>query len=209
MHLSSTSLADGQPIDPSLAFCQASSGGDHTASGGNRNPHLAWSGAPDGTRSFAIVMHDPDVPADAGDANTERKTIPAGAPRTDFYHWLVADIPHSTTEVGEGAASDGVTETGKSPGTSDLGVEGVNDFTSFLAGSPMAGTYGGYDGPCPPWNDERMHHYHITVYALDVETLGLDANGDFRGADVLDAIDGHILAQAEIVGTYTTNPAVG
>ncbi len=208
MQLTSTSIRNGQPIAPSLAFCQAAAEG-HTAHGGNRSPHLAWSGAPDGTRSFAVVMHDPDVPADASDANTEGKTLAAGAERVDFFHWLLVDVPASTTEIAEGAASDGVTANGKAPGRSALGLQGINDFTAFLAGSPMAGTYGGYDGPCPPWNDERLHHYHVTVYALDVETLGLDADGGFRGADVRAALEGHVLAEAAIMGTYTTNPAVG
>ena len=209
MQLSSTSFADGARIAPRFAFCIAApDAADHTTDGGNRSPHLAWSGAPAGTRSFAVVMHDPDVPADASDANQEGKTIPADAERTDFFHWLLADVPASATEIAEGAASDGVTEKGKGPGATALGLEGTNDFTDFLKGTPRAGTYGGYDGPCPPWNDEAVHHYHVTVYALDVERLGLSESGDFRGQDVLDAIDGHVLDQAETVGTYTTNPSV-
>lgn len=207
MTLSSTSLTDGQPIDPRHAFC-APDADAHTRDGGNRNPHLAWSGAPEGTRSFAVVVHDPDVPADASDAGQEGKTIPADAPRTDFFHWLAVDLPPSTTEIAEGSASDGVTEGGKAPGRSGLGVEGTNTFTDFLKGSPREGTYGGYDGPCPPWNDERLHHYHFTVYALDTETLGLPQDGRFTGAEVLDAVAGHVLDRAEIVGTYTTNPDV-
>jgi Raf kinase inhibitor-like YbhB/YbcL family protein len=209
MRLSSTSLRDGQPIDPRFAFCTAAtSSDDPTENGGNTNPHLAWSGAPEGTRSFAIVMHDPDVPADAGDANQEGKTISANAERATFYHWLAVDLSAETTEIAEGSASDGVTKGGKEPGRSALGIEGTNGFTGFLKGTPMDGTYGGYDGPCPPWNDERLHHYHVTVYALDTESLGLPADGAFMGADVMDAMDGHILDQAEIVGTYTTNPDV-
>ena len=70
----------------------------------------------------------------------------------------------------------------------------------------MGGVYGSYDGPCPPWNDSIVHHYHFTVYALDVETLGL--SGEFGGDDVRQAIEGHVLAQAEHVGTYSMNPAV-
>ncbi len=210
MDLSSTSLADGQRIAPAYAFCTtALDSGDHTAKGGDKNPHLAWSGAPEGTRSFAVVMHDPDVPADASDANQEGKTIPASAERTDFYHWLLVDIPATTTEIAEGALSDGVTPKGKPPGRTPHGLQGVNTFTDFLKGSPMEGTYGGYDGPCPPWNDEAVHHYHVTVYALDIESLDLGEDGDFEGPDVLGAIDGHVLGQAEIVGTYTTNPNVG
>ncbi|MDT0631065.1 YbhB/YbcL family Raf kinase inhibitor-like protein [Rubrivirga sp. S365] len=208
MTLTSTSLTDGAPIDPQYAFCKAAASG-HTEPGGDRSPHLAWSGAPDGTRSFAVVVRDPDVPADASDANQEGKTIPVDAERTPFYHWLLVDIPASTTEIAEGAASDGVTPNGKAPGRTSLGLAGTNTFTDFLAGSDMEGTYGGYDGPCPPWNDERLHHYHFTVYALDTESLGLGDDGDFTGDDVEAALDGHVLAQAEIVGTYTTNPAVG
>ena len=210
MLLSSTSLADGARIAPEFAFCTAApDAADHTEHGGDKNPHLAWSGVPEGTQSFAVVMHDPDVPADASDANTEGKTIPASAGRTDFFHWLLVDVPSEMREIAAGALSDGVVANGRAPGRSTHGIEGTNDFTDFLKGSPMEGTYGGYDGPCPPWNDEAVHHYHVTVYALDVPSLGLGEDGDFRGQDVLDALEGHVLDQAEIVGTYTTNPDVG
>ena len=206
MTLTSTSITDGQPIDPSYAFCQPTDGPDHTENGGNRNPHLAWSDAPSGTQSFAVVMRDPDVPADASDANQEGKTIPKDAPRTTFYHWLLTGIPATVTEIAEGAASDSVTKGGKGPGRTALGLEGTNTFTDFLKGTDMAGTYGGYDGPCPPWNDERLHHYHVTVYALDTDVLDLPSDGSFTGSDIEDALDGHVLAQAEVAGTYTTNP---
>ena len=209
MQLSSTSIAHGARIDQDFAFCTATpDGAARTAHGRNRNPHVAWSGAPEGTRSFAVVMHDPDVPADASNANTEGETIPADAERTDFFHWLLVDVSADLSEIAEGALADGVVDRGREPGRVTHGIEGTNDFTDFLKGSPVEGTYGGYDGPCPPWNDQAVHHYHLTVYALDVETLGLSEDGDFRGADVLDAIEGHVLDQAEIVGTYTTNPDV-
>ena len=71
----------------------------------------------------------------------------------------------------------------------------------------MAGTYGGYDGPCPPWNDELVHHYTFTVHALDVASLGL--SGDFGLAEVRTAMEGHVLASASVTGTYTLNPALG
>ena len=71
-----------------------------------------------------------------------------------------------------------------------------------MAGDPeMGGTYGGYDGPFPPFNDERLHHYHFVVYALDVPSLELE--GDFTLDDVRAAIEGHVLDQGEIVGEYT------
>lgn len=208
MQLTSTSLTDGQPVDPQYAFCVAASDSP-TESGGNKNPHLAWSGAPEGTKSFAIVVHDPDVPADASDANQSGKSLPVDAERTDFFHWLLIDIPASVTEIPEGALKAGVTPNGAAPGrAAGFGIEGVNGYTGFMAGTEMEGTYGGYDGPCPPWNDERLHHYHFTVYALDTESLGLSEDGDFTGDDVREALDGHVLDHAEIVGTYTTNPSV-
>jgi phosphatidylethanolamine-binding protein (PEBP) family uncharacterized protein len=70
----------------------------------------------------------------------------------------------------------------------------------------MKGDYGGYDGPCPPWNDSIVHHYHFTVHALDVESLGL--SGHFGGPEALKAMEGHVLARGEWVGTYTLNPAL-
>ena len=207
MRLTSTSLADCLRVDPAYTFCQPADE-VHTSFGGNRSPHLAWSDAPEGTRSFAVVMHDPDVPANASDVNTEGATLPVDAERADFFHWLLVDVPAETTEIAEGAASDGVTQGGKAPGRTAVGLEGLNTYTDFLKGSPMEGTYGRYDGPCPPWNDERLHHYHVAVFALDVTTLGLPEDGAFTGPDVRAAMEGHVLAHAEIVGTFSTNPDV-
>ena len=62
------------------------------------------------------------------------------------------------------------------------------------------------NGRCPPWNDERLHHYHFRVYALDVDSLAV--SGDFDGRAVEAAMAGHILDWAELTGTYTLNPAV-
>ena len=70
----------------------------------------------------------------------------------------------------------------------------------------MAGNYFGYDGPCPPWNDSIAHRYVFTLYALDLQRLGVD--GIFKGADARNAMAGHVLAQAAISGRYTLNPAV-
>jgi phosphatidylethanolamine-binding protein (PEBP) family uncharacterized protein len=68
----------------------------------------------------------------------------------------------------------------------------------------MQGSYFVYDGPCPPWNDSIVHHYVFTVRALDVASLPVA--GNFGGADVRGAIEGHVLASAHITGTYTLNP---
>ena len=70
----------------------------------------------------------------------------------------------------------------------------------------MAGDYYGYDGPCPPWNDEIAHRYVFTVYALDIARLPV--KGSFGGNDVRKAVQGHVLAQAAITGRYSLNPAV-
>ena len=57
-----------------------------------------------------------------------------------------------------------------------VGVRGLNDYTKVTASNDaMKGQYYGYDGPCPPWNDELVHHYHFTVYALSVKSLDLPA----------------------------------
>jgi Raf kinase inhibitor-like YbhB/YbcL family protein len=70
----------------------------------------------------------------------------------------------------------------------------------------MAGDYYGYDGPCPPWNDELLHHYVFTLYALDIDRCPVE--GRFGGTEVRNAIAGHVLAEAAITGTYSLNPAV-
>jgi Raf kinase inhibitor-like YbhB/YbcL family protein len=70
----------------------------------------------------------------------------------------------------------------------------------------MAGDYHGYDGPCPPWNDEIVHHYVFTLYALDVERL--PADGRLTLDVVKQAMQGHVLGQASITGLYALNPSV-
>jgi len=200
----SDSIQAGERVPDDYAFGVPNGEGKAAAAGGNRSPHLRWSGAPEGTRSFALLVVDPDVPADASDVNQEGRTLPEDAERTDFAHWILVDIPATTSELPEGAGSDGIVVGGKPTGRTVHGVTGVNSYTDFLAGDPeMSGTYGGYDGPFPPWNDERLHHYHFTVYALDVDSLGL--KGDFKLEEARAAIEGHVLDQGELVATYTLN----
>ncbi len=200
------SWPDGGTIPDEHAFCKPASEG-HIAMSRNLSPAIRWSGAPPRTRSFAIICHDPDVPSRADDVNQEGRTIPASLPRVDFYHWVLIDIPAGTTGLPAGADADGITAGGKPVGTTGHGVRGINNYTDWFAGdAEMRGDYGGYDGPCPPWNDEIVHHYHFTVYALDVPSLGL--SGRFGAPEVLTAIAGHILARGVWVGTYTLNPAL-
>lgn len=207
MQLQSRDLTDEAPIDPRFAFARPDAD-SHMALSDNLSPHLAWSGAPGGTRSFAVVCMDPDVPSQADDVNQEGKTLPADMPRVDFCHWAMVDIPTDVTELATGECCDGVTPKGKqNPPGPDGARQGLNDYTSFLAGDEdMAGDYFGYDGPCPPWNDERLHHYVFTVYALDTDRL--DLPDGFTGHDVVKAIAGHVLDQASITGSYTLNPSV-
>lgn len=212
MKVWSNSFDDNSPIPTRCAFCKQDAA-SHVAMSDNRNPHLAWSGLPAGTRSVAIVVHDPDVPSAGDDVNQEGRTVPASLPRVDFYHWvaidLAADLGGAGGEIAEGAFCDGVTARGKDGPAGPEGTRhGINNYTDWFAGdADMEGDYYGYDGPCPPWNDEILHHYVFTVYALDVESLGVD--GRFGGPEVLAAIEGHVLGSAAVTGTYTLNPAVG
>ncbi len=66
---------------------------------------------------------------------------------------------------------------------------------------------GGYVGPCPPWNDERVHSYHVTVYALDVDRLNLPDL--FTRADLIAAAKEHILASGSRDLFYTLNAKAG
>lgn len=200
----SDSITHGERVPDAYAFGVPDGSGKAAAEGGNRSPHLRWSGAPEGTQSFAVIVYDPDVPADAGDVNQEGKSLPEDMPRTDFAHWILVDVPADVTELPEGAGSDGIVVGGKPAGRTDHGVTGVNSYTDFLAGDPeMGGTYGNYDGPFPPWNDERLHHYHFAVYALDTPSLGIE--GEFKLDEARQAMEGHVLDQGELVATYTLN----
>ena len=195
-------IAQGEPIPARFAFCAGDAMGD------NISPALAWSGAPAGTRSFVITCVDPDAPTDATDVNVEGRTVPASLPRAEFTHWLLADIPADRSGLAEGEAGSGIVAKGKPPGPSCGGVAGRNDYTAWFEGdADMAGTYGGYDGPCPPSNDEIVHHYVFTVHAVDTTTLGL--SGPFGLDDLRAALDGHVLDQASVTGTYTLNPTLG
>ncbi|HLW61246.1 MAG TPA: YbhB/YbcL family Raf kinase inhibitor-like protein [bacterium] len=194
------------PIPREFAFCARARQG-HVTFAGNRNPAISWSGAPAGTKSYAIIVVDPDVPSVFTDANVEGKVLPATLKRMDFYHWVLVDIASGTTALPAGADSNGITPRGKKAGPAKFGVRGINDYTKGFAGDPkMEGDYGGYDGPCPPWNDEIVHHYHFAVYALDVAKL--DLPGKFTGPEALKAMTGHIVAQGEVIGLYATNPDV-
>lgn len=204
MNINVKGISENQPIPETFAF-GVFNPEDHMSFGPNRNPEVEWSDAPAETKSFVIMMFDPDVPSVGDDVNQEGRVVSRDIPRVDFFHWLLVDVPAETSRIPEGEDSDGVIPKGKSPSQGPIGIRGVNNYTQFLAGNPdMAGTYTGYDGPCPPWNDEIIHHYHYEVHALDVPSLGLD--GEFDGEAVRHAMAGHVLASARVTGTYTLNP---
>jgi hypothetical protein len=94
------------------------------------------------------------------------------APSGTFTHWVVYDIPASTHALPERAS---------------IGKAGVNSFGKV-----------GYGGPCPPKRD-HAHHYHFHVYALDVDSVG---PAGLSKEDALAAMNGHILAEGDLVGTY-------
>jgi Raf kinase inhibitor-like YbhB/YbcL family protein len=174
--------------------------------GENRNPRLDWHGSPAGTRSLVLIVHDDDVPARADDVNREDRTIPRDFPRTRFYHWVAVDIPPGAEEIEEATASKEVTPHGKDMAPGPKGArQGLNGFTQFMQNDPeMAGQYFGYDGPCPPWNDERMHYYHFTLYATDFDPFPLEDG--FDGAQVEAALEGHVLDSARVTGRYSLFP---
>jgi Raf kinase inhibitor-like YbhB/YbcL family protein len=207
MKLTTTAFSDTGGIPEEFAF-GAIDPATHVRLSANRNPDFAWDGLPAGTRSLALVCHDPDVPSRGDDVNKEDRVVPASLPRVDFYHWVLIDVPPTTVAIGRGVHSDGVVARGKpGPAAPGGGRHGINDYTNWFADDKeMGGKYHGYDGPCPPWNDAISHRYVFTLYALDVPELGI--GGTFTGAQALSAMQGHVLGRATVTGRYTLNPSV-
>lgn len=205
MQLDIDGVRQDQPIPAKFAF-GVPDAENHVALGANRNPAVAWSGLPDGTRSLVLICVDVDVPTKPDDVNQEGREVPSDLPRANFYHWVMVDIAPSVTGIAEGACSDGVTARGKTEPAGPTGArQGKNDYTDWFAGDPdMGGDYLGYDGPCPPWNDSLVHHYHFVLYATDLDRCPVD--GAFTGPEVEAAIAGHVLGETRVVGTYTLNP---
>jgi Raf kinase inhibitor-like YbhB/YbcL family protein len=208
LKVSVDSFKSGEMIPNKYAFCVPAAQG-HTAPGANFSPSISWSKGPRGTESYAVVLFDTDSPAEQRDKmNKEGVTLTPAIPRRTFYHWVLVDIPPNIQLLKEGADSDARVVRGKPATPAAAGIRGLNDYTKVTANNEaMKGQYYGYDGPCPPWNDEVIHHYHFVVYALKVKSLGLSK--DFDGAAAIEAMKDKILAQGEVVGLYTQNPAQG
>ncbi|HEX6575888.1 MAG TPA: YbhB/YbcL family Raf kinase inhibitor-like protein [Gemmatimonadaceae bacterium] len=137
----------------------------YTCEGDDRSPPLEWSGAPEGTQTFALIVDDPDAPDPA-------------KPQRVYVHWVLFNIPANTTRLEENAWKSNL------PGGA---VTGVNDWDK-----PEWG------GPCPPIG---RHRYFFKLFALDTALSGLSSSSA-RKQDVLDAMEGHVLGQAELIGTY-------
>lgn len=160
--LSISAFEDGSEIP--VEFSQAAEG---AAPGEGTSPEIRWENPPAGTEGFVLHMHDIDVVRD----NTLE----------DQLHWLVWNIPASTTEL----------------------PEGVSGGTQLEDGSYQTSATGAvYRGPGAPADGPR-HHYVFELYALDT-TLDVEPVEDAfeNRRNVLEAMDGHIIGKATYVGLF-------
>ncbi|MGA8612509.1 MAG: YbhB/YbcL family Raf kinase inhibitor-like protein [Xanthobacteraceae bacterium] len=208
LRVSVDTFKNGEMIPNKFAFCVPAAQG-HTAPGANFSPSISWSRGPHGTKSYAIMLYDTDSPAEQREKiNKEGVAMTPAIRRRRFYHWVLVDIPPHIRSLEEGADSDARVVHGKPAKPAAAGVRGLNDYTRITADNDaMKGQYYGYDGPCPPWNDEVVHHYHFAVFALSVKSLDLFPG--FDGDAALEVMKDKILAEGEVVGLYTQNPAEG
>lgn len=148
----------------SFAFTQ---GGEipprYTCEGENVSPPLEWSGIPEATRSMVLIVDDPDAPDPA-------------APKMTWVHWILFNIPTTTTSLAESASSKNLP-----PGSE----EGLNDWNNS-----------GYGGACPPIG---RHRYFHKLYALDTTLSGMTRP---TKAIIEAAMKGHIIAETILMGTY-------
>ncbi len=174
--------------------------------GDNISPHLCWSAPPAGTLSLALIGQDFDAPAWPADAPRPSDRWRADVPRSDFFHWLLIDLPPTLRELPEGLFSQGFSARGKPQAAPLAGArQGLNDLTQrFADDAALAGAYHGYDGPYPPPEDPLVHHYAFTLFALAVPRLALPAG--FTGHQLRQALPGQVLADATLSGTYCLNP---
>ncbi len=132
--------------------------------GQNVSPALSWTGAPAGTKSYAVTVFDPDAPTGSG-----------------FWHWVIYNIPASTTSLGAGAGSQGgMLPSGATQATTDYGAAG-------------------YGGPCPPPGD-GPHRYIVTVHALKVDHVDVPAGA--TAAVVGFTMHANTLATASLTARY-------
>jgi Raf kinase inhibitor-like YbhB/YbcL family protein len=134
----------------------------HTCEGANTSPALRWTGAPSGTKSYALIEDDPDAPDPA-------------APKRVWVHWVVYNIPAGSDSLPAALTGQSLPQGAR---------EGLNDWNKP-----------GYGGPCPPIG---RHRYFHKLYALDVVLPDL---GSPTKAQLLSAMQDHVLADAQLIGT--------
>jgi phosphatidylethanolamine-binding protein (PEBP) family uncharacterized protein len=127
-------LEPGGRLPASAAFCRLGTAGKQVP-GENKSLGLSWTAGPEGTRSYAVLMTDPDVPADLALLG-KPAPIPLDAPRQRIFHWVLVDIPPSRTSLAEGEDSSGVTPGGKPVGVTGHGTRGHNTYQAFFANDP-------------------------------------------------------------------------
>jgi Raf kinase inhibitor-like YbhB/YbcL family protein len=135
----------------------------YTCDGDDVAPPLAFAGVPEGTRSLALIVDDPDAPDPA-------------APKMTWVHWVLYNLPADTSGLPEAVAAGALPA-----GT----LEGLNDWHRT-----------GYGGPCPPIG---RHRYFFKLYALDTVLPNLNRP---TKAKLEQAMRGHVLEQATLMGTY-------
>ncbi|AHV92196.1 phosphatidylethanolamine-binding family protein [Bordetella holmesii ATCC 51541] len=108
MKLASLSFTDNESIPERYAFGRIDPQ-SRIALADNFNPQFSWDDVPEGTKSFALLCHDPDVPSKPDDVNQDGREVPAALPRVDFFHWVLIDLAPNLREIQEGAFSDGIT----------------------------------------------------------------------------------------------------
>lgn len=145
----------------------------YTGVGEDISPPLAWSNAPKDTKAFALICDDPDAPSRA----KPRREGP-------WVHWVIYNIPSDTTELPASVPREA------EPDRPAGAVQGRNDFGTDNIG---------YRGPMPP-PGSGPHRYFFKIYALDKQ-LDLAA-ADANKKSLLAAMQGHILAQGQLVGTF-------
>lgn len=201
MRLRSDSFRDGEVADDRLALAIPAVEGNVELSS-NLNPHLEWD-AVDGAASYVVTCIDVDCPSAPDDVNQPDREVPSDLPRVEFVHWLLADL--TVTSIPEGSQSDSVVAGGKPADAAPIGNHGVNDYTSWFEGDPdMGGTWHGYDGPAPPWNDSIPHRYVFSVYELDIASSGLEPG--FTKSELDEVLDTHVIDSGSISVTYALNP---